>query len=160
MLESFYRENYHFVFGYLRSLCGDAALTEELTAQVFLKAIERADSYDPRYRPATWLCTIGRNLYIDHCRKNKPLPLDFEPEATVPSPELLLIQKEQAKAVLRVANDLPTQQRQVLFMRLEGMDFRAIGTALGKSENWARVTYYRARTKILTEMEESGWTAM
>ena len=44
-------------------------------------------------------------------------------------------------------------QRQVFIMRLEGMPFRDIGLALGKSENWARVTYFRVKGKILQEME-------
>jgi len=38
-------------------------------------------------------------------------------------------------------------------MRLEGMRFADIGAALGKSENWARVTYFRAKARILTEVE-------
>lgn len=159
MLEAFYKDNYHIVYGYLLSLCGDKWLAEELASEVFLKAVEKIDSYDPRYRPSTWLCTIARNLYINEAKRRKRiLPLDREIECVAPSPEVLCIQQEQAKQVIEAAKKLPTQQRQVLFMRLEGMNFRSIGAALGKTENWARVTYYRAKTKILTEMEESGWT--
>lgn len=156
MLESFYKENYPIVRGYLLSLCGDPWLADDLTAETFLKAVEKIDTYDPRYRPSTWLCTIGRNLYINECkRKRRHLPMEEEFLCPLPSPETMLIQKEQAQQVIEAAKKLPIEQRRILFMRLQGMSFRSIGLALGKTENWTRVTYFRAKGKILTEMEES-----
>ena len=155
MLEAFYRDNYPIIYGYLLSLCGDVHTAEDLTAETFLKAIEKINTYDPRYRPSTWLCTIGRNLYINECKRNKrSVPLTEDLPCTAPSPETLYIQKEQAYAVIEAAKKLPLLQRRILFLRLQGMNFRSIGLALGKSENWARVTYFRAKSKILSEMEE------
>lgn len=155
MPESFYKENYPIVYGYLLSLCGNTHQAEELTAEVFLKAVEKIHTYDPQYKPSTWLCTIGRNLYINDCkRKNRTIPLTEDLPCTSPSPEALYIQKEQAQAVIKAAQKLPEEQRRVLFLRLHGMSFRNLGLALGKSENWARVTYFRAKSKILSEMEE------
>jgi len=72
-----------------------------------------------------------------------------------PSPEVLYIQKEQAEEAMRAAEKLPVLQRQVVYMRWEGMQFRDIALSLGQTENWARVTYYRAKVKILAEMEEN-----
>ena len=155
MLESFYRNNYAVVYGYLLSLCGDRHLAEELTAAVFLKAVEKIHTYNPQYKPSTWLCTIGRNLYINECKRtNHQVPLEQDLPCTAPSPETLYIQKEQARLVIAAAKKLPVEQRRVLFLRLQGMSFRSIAQALGKSENWARVTYFRAKSKILSEMEE------
>ena len=56
--------------------------------------------------------------------------------------------------MISAAQKLPPEQRRILFLRLQGMSFRSIAQALGKSENWARVTYFRAKSKILSEMEE------
>lgn len=155
MPESFYRNNYAVVYGYLLSLCGDRHLAEELTAAVFLKAVEKIHTYNPQYKPSTWLCTIARNLYINECKHQKhTLPLTEELPCTAPSPETLYIQKEQALLVISTAQKLPPEQRRILFLRLQGMSFRSIAQALGKSENWARVTYFRAKSKILSEMEE------
>ncbi len=155
MPESFYKDNYPIVYGYLLSLCGNTYQAEELTAEVFLKVVEKIHTYDPRYKPSTWLCTIGRNLYINECkRKNRTVSLTEELPCTAPSPEALYIQKEQAHLVIEAAQKLPAGQRRVLFLRLQGMSFRNIGLALEKSENWARVTYFRAKSKILSEMEE------
>ena len=50
---------------------------------------------------------------------------------------------------------VPPDQRRTLFLRLQGRGFRDIGKALGKSENWARVTFFRAKATIVKEMEES-----
>ena len=155
MLEAFYKENYPIVRGYLLSLSGDPWIADELTAEAFLKAVEKIDTYDPQYRPSTWLCTIARNLYINECKKqHRTLPLEDNLPCTAPSPETLYIQKETAQMVIQAAQKLPAEQRRVLFLRLQGMSFRHIGRSLEKSENWARVTYFRAKSKILSEMEE------
>ena len=155
MLESFYRENYPIVYGYLLSLCGDRHQAEELTAQVFLKAAEKLHTYDPKYRPSTWLCTIGRNLYInEQKRRHRTVPLEGDLPCTAPSPETLYIQKEQAKAVLDAARKLEELPRRVLFLRIQGLSFKSIAAVLGKTENWARVTFYRAKAKILKELED------
>lgn len=155
MLDTFYRQNYPIVYGYLLSLCADPHLADDLTAETFLKAIEKIHTYDPHYRPSTWLCTIGRNLYINHCKRQKQLlPLSDNLPCTSPSPETLYLQKETLQQLITVSEKLPPTQRQVLWMRWEGMSFRNIGLALDKTENWARVTYFRAKSKILQETED------
>ena len=155
MLEKFYRDNYRIVYGYLLSLCGEPAVAEDLASETFLRAMERIDSFDPRYRASTWLCTIGRNLYLNRCKRAKrEVPLEDAAVCAAPSPEALYLQKEQAQEVIRAANALPPEQRQVLFLRLEGLSFREIGAALGRTETWARVNFYRAKGKIISEMEE------
>lgn len=155
MLEKFYRENRRIVYGYLLSICADPHLADDLTSETFLRAAERIDTYDPAYKPSTWLCTIGRNLYLNECKRKKRLrELTEDAMSVMPSPEELLIQHEQAQQVIRIAESLQPEQRQVLFMRLQGMRFRDIGLALGKTENWARVTYFRTKTKIFAEMED------
>ena len=76
-LEQFYRENYRIVYGYLLSLCGDPAWAEDLTSEAFLKAISKIGSYDGERKPSTWLCTIGKNLYLDQRkRRGRLVPLD------------------------------------------------------------------------------------
>ena len=156
MLEEFYRKNYPIVYGYLLSLCHDPHLAEDLTSDVFSVAIEKIDTYDPKYRASTWLCTIGRNLLINYRKRQRRIvPLTEDNPIISPSPEVLYIQKEQAKEAMRAAEKLPVLQRQVVYMRWEGMQFRDIALSLGQTENWARVTYYRAKVKILAEMEEN-----
>lgn len=65
--------------------------------------------------------------------------------------EQYIINKESSRRILELATTLKEDARQVFFMRLEELSFAEIGDALGKSENWARVTYFRAKNKILEE---------
>lgn len=154
MLESFYRENYRIVYGYLLSLCGDPTQAEELTADTFCRAVEKVDTYDARFKPSTWLCTIARNLFLNECRRKRKLTaLEAAEYMATPSAEAVVMEKATLEEVWRILQGSAYEHRQVFLMRLEGMTFGDIGLALGKTENWARVTYFRVKSKILQEME-------
>lgn len=153
-LEDIYRENYPIVYGYLLSLCADPHEAEELTAQTFFKAIQSIHRYDGKHKPSTWLCTIGKNLFLNDLKhKKRHVPLDDTQPARGDLEENY-IQKAQAKQILQSAATLESPYREVFFLRLEGLSFRQIGAVMEKSENWARVTYYRAKTKIREETED------
>ena len=95
MMEDFYRENYPIVYGYLLDLCGDAALAEELTAATFCRAVEKIDTYDERFQPSTWLCTIGRNLFLNECRRKRKLTgLEAAEYITAPSAEATVLERK------------------------------------------------------------------
>ena len=155
MLTRFYEENYSTVYGYLLCLCGDPALAEELTAETFSKALAQLHRYDPKYKASTWLCTIGRNLlYNEYSRHKKLVPFEAADWASIPSTETAYLQRETVQQILDKVKALPPEQGQLFRMRLQGMSFREIGNVLNRSENWTRVTYYRIKHKIRTEMEE------
>ncbi len=152
--EEIYEENYPIVYGYLLSLCGDIPLAEDLAAETFFKAFLHPRRYSGQCKLSTWLCAIGRNLYLnERKRQNRHRALTHRP-ATSPDPEALLLEKEQIAESYRAAQQLEAPASQVFFMRLEGFSFRQIGEALGKTENWARVTFYRAKVKIQERMED------
>ena len=153
-LEQFYQENYRIVYGYLYSLCGDRAWAEDLASETFLKAIIRIDSYDGSGKPSTWLCTIGKNLYLnERKRRRRHVPLDSVVLAEESTMEEKDIDKQTAEAISRLSKELDETKQQLFAMRLNGMSFRDIGEALGKSENWARVTFFRVRNEILDRLE-------
>ena len=153
-LEDIYRENYPIVYGYLLSLCMDPYEAEELTAQTFFKAIQSIHRYDGKHKPSTWLCTIGKNVFLNEVkRKKRHVPLDDTQPGRWDLEENY-IQMSQAKQILQSASTLQSPYREVFFLRLEGLSFRQIGTAMDKSENWARVTYYRAKIKIREGTED------
>ena len=58
------------VFRYLRSLCGDAAVAEELTAETFYRAYTHFDSFRGDSKLETWLCAIAKNAYRKDCRRS------------------------------------------------------------------------------------------
>ena len=153
-LEQFYRENYHIVFGYLLSLCGSRSLAEDLTSETFLKAIAKIGSYDGSVKPSTWLCAIGKNLYLNERKRfSRYVPLDSVVIAEENSMEERMIDKDTANQIQALARTLEEPKNQVFAMRLNGLSFREIGEALGKTENWARVTFFRAKNEILERLE-------
>ena len=157
-LEDIYRENYPIVYGYLLSLCGNPDEAEELAAQTFFRAIVNFRRYDGSCKPSTWLCAIGKNLFYNECKRKKrseryleqlPSPLEDPHEA--------YIKKDALQRLLKSAAGLESPYREVLFLRLEGLSFSEIGVVMERTENWARVTYFRAKAKIREEVgDENG----
>lgn len=153
-LERFYRENYRIVYGYLYSLCGDRAWAEDLTSETFLKAIIKLDSFDGKGKISTWMCTIGKNLYLnERKRSRRHVPLDSVVIMEECTMEEKYIDKQLAELIRRASTELDEVKQQVFTMRLNGLSFREIGEALGKTENWARVTFFRAKNEILDRLE-------
>lgn len=154
-VEELYRETYPIVYGYLLSLCGNCALAEDLTSETYLKAMQKLTHFDGACKPSTWLCTIGRNLFLNDCkRRRRRASLEQADVLFIPDPAEMVQQHEQVRRVHLAAESLPEISRQVFWMRVSGLGFRQIGEALGKTENWARVTYFRAKTNIRKEVEE------
>lgn len=155
-IEQFYKENYRIVYGYLFSLCLDPHTAEDLTSEVFLRAIQKINSFDGKVKASTWLCTIGRNLFLNEVRKrNRHATLEDHILIDPDDPETRFIRKEQLQQLTRLVEALEEPKRSVFLMRSQGMHYREIGTALGKTETWARVTYFRTKEQIIKEMEES-----
>lgn len=153
-LERFYRENYHIVFGYLLSLCGNPALAEDLTSETFLKAIIKIDSFDGRGKPSTWLCAIGKNLYLNELkRRRRHVPLESAAPMEGESMEEKIQDKMMSERIRQISAEMKEPYQQVFAMRLSGLSFREIGEALGKSETYARVTFFRAKNEILERLE-------
>ena len=154
-LEEFYSANYRIVFGYLFSLCQDKALAEDLTSETFLRAMQKLHSYDGRVKPSTWLCTIGRNLYLNERKRTaRQAPLEEFILTDGISPEERLLQKEKLRVLIGLLGKLEEQKRLLFLLRSQGLSFREMGEALGRTENWARVTYFRIKETLLKRMEE------
>lgn len=156
--EEIYRAYFRYVELYLMAICRDAHLAEELTEQVFFQALKALPTFRGDCDIRTWLCAMGRNTYLSHKRKERPAQnID---ELRIPDPrqgiEERLMDREQAMAIHRCLHDLPEPYKEVFSLRIFGqLSFRDIGSLFGKTDNWACVTYHRARQKIRDEMEES-----
>lgn len=154
--ETVYRTYFRDVELYLRAICKDEALAEELTEQVFFQALKAL----PRFRGdcdiRTWLCAMGRNCYLSHLRKSRPT--EKIDELQIPDPaksiEEQIIDRSQAMVIHRLLHDLPEPYKEVFSLRIFGqLSFEDIGSLFGRTANWACVTYHRARRKIQEQME-------
>lgn len=140
------------VYRYLRKLCGSADLAEELTQETFYQAIKSVNRYDGTCSMSTWLCQIGKHMWLRELRRRKRFAdeeITDEIMAKEKSPEELYIQKEQLLYTMKAIQELSEQEREVVVLRAAGsLSFREIGESMGRSESWARVTFFRAKQKL------------
>ena len=103
----------------------------------------------------TWLCAIAKNVLMNHRRKQKQASTEEVEEQTVASTEEYVLQRMGQEAVFAAIHRISEPGREVLYLRLlGGMSFSEIGSILGKSENWARVCFYRAKQTLIKELKE------
>ena len=150
-LEDIYRVHAQTVYRYLYSLTRNADLAEELTQETFYQAVRSIHRFDGSCKVSVWLCQIAKHLWYQHLRKKKreaPLP-DLIPETPLPSAEEDVLSQELQLDLLRSIHALADPAREVVYLRaFGGLSFREIGEVLGRSEVWARVTFYRAKEKL------------
>lgn len=142
---------------YVLSLCRNESISEDIVADTFCKAIKNIDSFQGG-KILTWLCTIARNTYLDYIKKKEyaNLPLSDEMEHQILDkqilPEQAMIQKEEKTQLYRLIQRLGPEEKDVVYLRIFAeLSFKEIGSILGKSENWARVIFYRSKNKL------KGW---
>lgn len=154
--EEIYKQNYRIVYGYLFTLCNNENLAEELSAETFYKAFLNFSHFRGESKLSTWLCQIAKNEYLRYIRKNKrtqtitsELPDDKYFEERIQD-------KDTALRLHRLLRTLDEPYKEVFTLRIFAeLSFYEIGQVIGKSENWARVTYYRAKIRLKQQMEDS-----
>jgi len=155
--ESIYRAYFTEVELYLRALCRDELLAEELTEQAFFQAMKALPKFRGDCDVRTWLCAIGKNCYLSYLRKHSREESTEELQIADPkSIQEQLEDRDQAMVIHRLLHDLPEPYKEVFSLRVFGqLSFESIGSLFGRTANWACVTYHRARQKIRDKMGES-----
>ncbi|MBQ2775176.1 MAG: sigma-70 family RNA polymerase sigma factor [Clostridia bacterium] len=156
-IEEAYKQYADYVYKYLMSLTHNHDISEELTQETFYQAVKNIKKFDGSSKITTWLCAIAKNQLLVYRRKHTA----FEPVERIAaqdeeqSPEQLLISAEEKSSLYKKLHLLPEPFREILYLRLlAGLSFSEIGEIFGKTENWARVTYYRGKEKIKKETEK------
>ena len=156
---SFYMKD---VYKYVFSLCRDSAEAEEITQETFYQAMKSMSSFRGECKMLVWLCQIAKHIYFAGCRKEKRFS-GKPPEddccqtsgdaANVPSIEQRLLDEADAMAIHRHLHALEEPYKEVFMLRVFGeLSFKKIGDIFDKTESWARVTYHRAKVKIMNLM--------
>ena len=150
-MEQIYREYAGAVYKFLLSQCRNEALAEELTQETFYQAVRSIGRFDGSCKISVWLCQIAKHLWYQHLRKYKwELPAEENAlDLTAAAAEDELLASEGRLDLLKLIHQLPDPAREVVYLRAFGdLSFREIGDVLGKTENWARVTYYRSKERL------------
>ncbi len=145
------------VYRYILSLCRDRTLAEDILQNTMLKAFTNIDSFSCGCSVKTWLCSIARNEYFNHLKKadNRNIPLDENTTVVSDNAEARAISSLSAVEILKLVHALDEPFREIFTLRFYGeLKFSEIGEVFGKSENWARVSFFRAREKLAQMLEE------
>ena len=150
--EMVFQNNNQFIFRFLMKLCGDVSLAEELTQETFFRAYMNMSALRNEEKIAVWLCQIAKNTYFAWFNEQKRnqstsqlLPVDSTPDIAE-----LFEEKELAGRAFSVLHALEEPYKEVFMLSvLGGLSLKDISAMFGKSESWARVTYYRAKQKIM-----------
>lgn len=132
---------------------------EDIVQDVFIKAIDRYDSFRGESNPKTWLISIARNLAIDQARKKKTRDwrklIDIYDYQTNTSPEEQQLTLESKLELHRAITELKQTYRDVVVLRgIEELSVAETADILKWSETKVRVTYHRALKNLKTEVEE------
>jgi RNA polymerase sigma-70 factor (ECF subfamily) len=148
------------IYRYCLSRTGTAHEAEDLTSDVFVKALQSIDRYQERGLPfVAFLYRIARNAAIDRSRTLKQ-PLSVDELVTEPASR----QNVEADATLAVDRSilltaltkLKTEHRDVIVMRfIEGYSALEVAAALGKTEGAVRTLQHRALERLRKEFDDA-----
>ena len=152
-IEKIYEEYFETVNKYLFCLTHNNDISEELTQETFYKAVKKIDTYKGECKMSVWLCQIAKNLWYDECRKNKKI-IDAEENEVLNiqglnTTEGQVIENEEKILLYKKMQTLDDRTREVIYLRITGeLSFKEIGIILNRTENWARVTFYRGKNQL------------
>lgn len=149
--EEIYNRYFGDVYKYMLAMSRDPTLAEEITQETFFKALKSLDTFRGQCKLYVWLCQIAKHTYLSYLKKRKLHETEEQPGDSL---EEMMLRKESAFQIHQALHSLPEPYKEVFSLRVLGeLPFRQIGLLFGKTENWARVTYHRARLKIKEELE-------
>lgn len=158
--EQIYNTYFKSVYLYILKLSGDEYLAEEITSETFLKAMKSIEDFRGECDMRVWLCQIAKNAYYSYLKQSNRIANVDEAELqnmTDPNAfvEEQLGTQEEVRQIRKVLHIMPNPYKEVFMWRVFGeLSFKEIGDLYGKTDNWACVTYYRARKMIQSRLEE------
>lgn len=156
-MESVYQEYASLVYRFLYSHTHDPEWSKELMQETFLRAVTSIERYDGACKLSVWLCQIARHILYQELRKKKRMETvelaEQIPDHAAQDGEANVLIQEGRRELYRAIHHLSEPEREVVLYRMTGeLSFREIGEIMGKSENWCRTIFYRAKQKMKKEL--------
>jgi RNA polymerase sigma-70 factor (ECF subfamily) len=151
--EKYFKEVYRFTL----ALCKNQTLAEEITQETLVKALDNFDSFKGTCKINTWLCQIAKNQYFNILNKDKKIDHDSEIEGSASDNFVnRLLDHEDSAEIHKLLHTLSEPYKEVFTLRVFAeLSFAQVADLFGKHESWVRVTFYRAKQKIISRLE--GW---
>lgn len=154
-IEELYLDYAKTVYKYLLCLTKDKDIAEDLTQETFYQASKNIKNFKGECKVSVWLCQIAKYSWYKHLDKSKKNNCDSYDEIAfeVSSNQNLesdLLKSEDKMELFKKIHLLDSQSKEIIYLRLSGeLSFKEISDIFNKSENWARVSFYRAKKKLL-----------
>ena len=146
-LEEMYQAYKEPVFHYLRNMCHNTTIAEELTHDTFIKAFKGFGRFRGESSLKTWLFKIARNTYLNEAKK-----FSQKNEITYAEPELqssgTIRNIETEMMVRQTFQKLTEQERTLLILREQGFSLSEMAEILGQTEGSIKVGIHRAKKKF------------
>lgn len=149
------------LYQYLLVVFANPAEAEDATQECFLRLYRYLYQGKPVDNPRVWIFRVAHNLALDR-KKSGRFVREVAPPSwdeiferyldPSPSPEQGMIQRERYEAVRAVVNRLNDQQKQVLYLKAEGLDYREIGQIMSLSTTAIAAHVRRGIVKIKAEI--------
>lgn len=157
-LEELYKEIQPRIYAFFFVKTSSREIAEDLTQEVFYEAIKGMDSFSQKSTIQTWLFAIAKNRLKKYYRSKKYkeglTDLLSKEETKTITPEEQLLKKEETTSLMKQINQLDDVSKEIVILRVYGeLSFKEIGSLVEKSENYARITFHRAKLKLRREME-------
>ncbi|MGL4913109.1 MAG: RNA polymerase sigma factor [Romboutsia sp.] len=153
--DKIYNQYFKAVYLFILKMSKDSNIAEEIAQETFFKAMSSIDSFKGNCKISSWLFQIAKNTYFTYLKKQERYihkTKDYEERCT--NIEESLLDKEKSFYIHKILHSIEEPYKEVFTLRVFGeLSFMQIGLLFGKSENWARVTFYRAKQKIKDKME-------
>jgi len=155
-LEQLYEKYSMSLYRFLLSLTGSVQDAEELLQETFYQALKGIEGFEGRCRPYTWLCQIGKNLWCKELNKRKRFYKQSIEEMELSKEERMLeqmVKQEERQHLRKAVWNLKEPYREIVMLHIYGENsLKEIAVSFGKSESWARVTFYRAKQMLIEQM--------
>jgi len=150
-----YEKYFYVVYAYIARRVGDRSTAEDLTADVFQKALEFLPRYVWRGVPfAAWLLRIATNIIVDRSKRAAREQELTDQEDAIEISQFSLEEVEQRARLFRLVDQLPADQRRVIAMRFaDEKSIRDIATELGRSEGAVKQLQFRGLQTLRAEFQ-------
>ena len=156
-----YDEHFDRIYRYIYFRVSNQAEAEDLTQEVFLKALQAIGSYKWRDVPfASWLFRIAHNQVIDHFRKQskeKKAPLEEAAAVSMEDPVAMAEQKSEIEQLTSAVKELPSAQQEVISLRfIAGLPIAEVARTLGKSEGTVKALQFNGTVSLRRILSGKG----
>jgi RNA polymerase sigma-70 factor (ECF subfamily) len=158
-----YRANVQAIYRYIYHRVNDTHLAEDLTGDVFVRALKGMAAYQERGKPfVAWLYRIAHARVVDYYRQTSRRPVESDIEAE-PIPvgadmDRSLLRRQAARVLREAIARLTDEQQQVIVLRfIEGHSLETTAQIMGKNANAIKALQHRALRALAGRLSRAGF---